>query len=195
MFRKIILIGLCLLAFESYAQDSKLNIELCYPLSIDKNFVGENYNGIIDLGLRYRFLELNVVNIGGSFNIGYLKNSKDARNQPFDVNLYTLQPRFFAELNLPSIPKFRPSFGLGYSLFLFNVSNNQPIFDSNISSNIENQNKSGINMNSGLAYDITEKIIIQVQYDFVKIGIDDNVPNITYNTNINIIKIGLGYRF
>lgn len=193
MPRKIILLVLCLISFESYAQNSKFNIELSYPLPIDDNFLGSNYNGITDLGLRFRFLELDAISIGGSLNIGYFKNSKSDRVQPFDVNLFTIQPRVFAELNLSTIPKFHPSVGLGYSILNYRIANNQPVLNQNVSN--ENMNESGFNINAGVAYDISDKIIIIVQYDFVKITLDDNVPDITENTNINIFKIGLGYRF
>lgn len=193
MLQKFVLSMLCLLSFEGYSQDSKISIELSYPVTIDNNFIGENYNGIIDLGFKYRFLELNSVNIGGSLNVGYLKNSKKAHNQPFDVNLFTVQPKIFAELNLASIPKLHPSIGLGYSVLYFKVVHNATVFNSDVSTN--NQNESGLNINTGLAYDVTDKITIQAQYDFVKIGVDNEVPDIKNNTNINILKIGLGYRF
>lgn len=193
MLQKIIFLIICFVSTKNYSQDSKINIELSYPIPIDKNFVGKNFNGIVDLGLKFRFLEFNIVNIGGSLNTGYLKNSKSDRVQPFDVNLFTIQPRVFAELNLPSIPKFHPSIGLGYSIFMFKPVNNRTAFESNIST--ESINESGLNINTTLAYDITDEILVIVQYDFVKIGVDNDVPDITYNTNINILKIGLGYRF
>lgn len=193
MLQKVILLLIGLISIKGLAQDSKMSIELSYPLPIDNNFVGDNYNGIIDLGFKYRFLELNSISIGGSLNIGYLKNSKKAQNQPFDVNLYSVQPRIFAELNLESIPKIHPSIGLGYSLLYFKVVHNAAVFNSNISTN--NQNESGLNINAGLSYDLTDKFMIQAQYDFVNIGVDNDIPDITYNKNINILKIGLGYRF
>ena len=193
MLQKFVFFMVCLISLEGYSQDLKMSIELSYPLPIDKNFVGDNYNGIIDLGFKYRFLEFNNIKLGGSLNIGYLKNSKSGHNQPFDVNLYAVQPRIFAELNLASLTKFHPSIGLGYSLLYFKVVNNAAAFNSNVSTN--SQNESGLNINTGLAYDVTDKIMIQVQYDFIKVGVDNEVPDIKYNTNINCLKIGLGYRF
>ncbi|WP_282031870.1 outer membrane protein [Winogradskyella eximia] len=193
MLQKVILLLIGLISIKGLAQDSKMSVELSYPLPIDNNFVGDNYNGIIDLGFKYRFLEFNTIKIGGSLNIGYLKNSKKANNQPFTVNLYPIQPRVFAELTLPSIPKFHTSLGLGYSLLLFKVANNNVALNSNVSTDI--QNESGLNINTGVAYDVTEKLMIQAQYDFVNIGVDNDVPDIAYNKNINILKIGLGYRF
>ncbi|EPR72911.1 hypothetical protein ADIWIN_1999 [Winogradskyella psychrotolerans RS-3] len=193
MFQKIALFLLCIVSIEGYSQESKFNIELSYPLTIDNNFVGKNYNGVIDIGLRFRFLELNTIYIGGSLHTGYLNNSKSERFQPIDVNLFTIQPRIFAELNLPNLPKLHPSLGVGYSMFVFKPVNNQPSLSPNTT--YKSESESGVNINIGVAYDISNKILIQLQYDFVKIGVADDVPNITYNSNINILKIGLGYRF
>ena len=192
--RSIYIFLLIFSTFNSFSQDSKSTIELSYPIAIDDNFIGDNYNGIIDAGFKFRLANLNLINLGGSINVGYYKNSKSERVQPINVNLYTIQPRLFAELNLDNLPKLHPSVGIGYSIFLFKAKSN-----SNINGDIDIPNEtldeSGLNFNLGLAYDITDTIIIQVQYDFIKINIDDNIPDIKYNTNINILKIGLGYRF
>lgn len=188
-----ILVLLCCASL-SYTQNQKFNVALNYPVTIDKNFVGQSNNGIIDIGLKYRCANFKAITVGGSVNVGYLKNTKEDAPQIADINAYTLQPRIFAELNLDKLPKLHPSAGIGYSMFIFNAKlNNEAlaILDD------ENQNSKefGINLNLGIAYDITQKLMAQVQYDFVKINIDDTVPNIDYNRNINIIKIGLGYRF
>ena len=56
---------------------------------------------------------------------------------------------------------------------------------------------SGFNFNFGLSYDITTKYFVQVQYDFIKLGNDNGLPGIpaiSFNTNVNIWKFGLGYR-
>ena len=53
---------------------------------------------------------------------------------------------------------------------------------------------SGFNFNFGLSYDITTKYFVQVQYDFIKLGNDNDLPAISFNTNVNIWKFGLGYR-
>ena len=52
--------------------------------------------------------------------------------------------------------------------------------------------ESGVNLNLSLSYDITENFFLNAQYDFVKIGVDNDIPDTKYNTNI--LKIGLGLR-
>ncbi len=53
---------------------------------------------------------------------------------------------------------------------------------------------SGINANFGVAYDITTKIFIGIQYDYVKLNVAEETLNTTFNTNVNLLKIGLGFR-
>ena len=136
----------------------------------------------------------NFLNIGASLNAGILKNSKEDRVQPFDVTTFVIQPRIFAELDSESLTKFHPSIGLGYTFMSFNTSGIDILNPDNPNSSSSSQTESGINLILGVAYDITKKLFTQVQYDFIKIGVDNEVPDTKYNRNINILKIGLGYR-
>ncbi len=192
MKQKFLLTLLLIFSIKSFSQDSKFSLELNYPIPIDNNFVGENYNGIIDIGADYRIANLNLVNIGISLNGGVLMNNSNQNNsfQNFKVTSYVIQPRIFGELDLESIDKFHPTVGLGYTIMVFNASGTYNGFDVSDASDTQ----SGFNFNFGLAYDITEKLFVQAQYDFVKLGVDNDVPDIKFNTNVNILKIGLGYR-
>jgi opacity protein-like surface antigen len=192
MKQKFLLTLLLIFSIKSFSQDSKFSLELNYPIPIDNNFVGENYNGIIDIGADYRFANLNPVNIGISLNGGVLVNNSNQNNgfQNFKVTSYVIQPRIFGELDLESMDKFHPTVGLGYTIMVFNASGTNNGFDVSDASDTQ----SGFNFNFGLAYDITEKLFVQAQYDFIKLGVDSDVPDIKFNTNVNILKIGLGYR-
>ncbi len=192
MKQKLLLTLLLIFASKSFSQESKFSIELNYPIPIGNNFIEESYSGIIDIGVDYRFANLNPINVGISLNSGVLLNNSNLNNgfQNFKVTSYVIQPRLFGELNLESIRKLHPSIGIGYTFMVFKSSGMNNGFD--ISD--ENYSLSGFNFNFGLSYDVTEKLFTQVQYDFVKLGVDDGVPDIKYNTNINILKIGLGYR-
>jgi|SRR5690554_7671051 len=192
MKQKLLLTLLLIFTIKTFSQDSKFSLEANFPIPIGDNFLGENYGGIIDIGAKYRFSELKILNIGASINGGFLKNSKADSNNMFDVNVYPIQPRIFAELNIESLSKLHPQIGLGYSFLIFKAKSNgiNPDF---LESNID-RTEDGINLNFGLSYDITNKLFLQAQYDFVKIGVDNDVPDIKYNTNINILKFGLGFR-
>ena len=192
MKQKLLLTFFLIFTIKSFSQDSKLSIELSYPIPIDNNFIGENYSGIIDVGVDYRITNLNPVSIGISLNGGVLVNNSNQNNgfQDFKVTSYVIQPRLFGELDLESLDKFHPSVGLGYTIMVFDASGTNNGFDVSDASDSQN----GFNFNFGLAYDITEKLFVQAQYDFVKLGAENDVPDIKFNTNVNILKIGLGYR-
>jgi opacity protein-like surface antigen len=192
MKQKLLLTLFLIFTIKTFSQDYKFSLEANFPIPVGDNFLGENYGGIIDIGAKYRFTELKIVNIGASINGGFLKNSKADNNNMFDVNVYPIQPRIFAELNIESLSKLHPQIGLGYSFLIFKAKSNgiNPDF---LESNID-RTEDGINLNFGLSYDITNKLFLQAQYDFVKIGVDNDVPDIKYNTNINILKLGLGFR-
>ena len=117
MKQNFLLTLLLIFSIKSFSQDSKFSLELNYPIPIDNNFVGENYNGIIDIGADYRFANLNPVNIGISLNGGVLVNNSNQNNgfQNFKVTSYVIQPRIFGELDLESMDKFHPTVGLGYT--------------------------------------------------------------------------------
>jgi len=183
---------LLIFSIKLFSQDSKFSLELNYPIPIDNNFIGENYNGIIDIGADYRIANLNPVNLGISLNSGVLVNNSNQNNgfQNFKVTSYVIQPRIFGELDLESIDKLHPSVGLGYTIMVFDASGTNNGFDVSDASDTQ----SGFNFNFGLAYDVTEKLFVQAQYDFVKLGVDNDVPDTKFNTNVNILKIGLGYR-
>lgn len=183
---------LLIFTIKSFSQDSKFSLELNYPVPIDENFVGKNYSGIIDLGAKFRLAELNPLNLGVSLNSGILINDSRPNNefQDFKITAYLIQPRIFAELDIESVKSFHPSVGLGYTFIIFDAKGTQNGFDISDGS----QTQSGLNINLGIAYDINDKLFAQVQYDFVKISLENEIPDIKYNTNVNILKIGLGYR-
>ncbi len=170
------------------AQDQKLSVTLSYPLPIDKNFVGENYTGVIDLGLQYRFVDVEIVKIGASVNGSYLVFQDNPAPQTDKVNAYFVQPRIFGELLLPALKKFRPSLGLGYTFTSFKAK----ISGSGVSDFSESYG--GINVNLGFYFDITNRIFTHLHYDFVKVSREDGVPDVKENTNISQIKVGVGLR-
>jgi opacity protein-like surface antigen len=192
MKQTFLLVLILIFTIKSFSQDSKISLELHYPIPMDENFIGKNYTGILDLGAKFRFVDLNPINIGTSLNSGVLVNNSNPNNgfQDFKVTSYVIQPRIFSELDLDTVKKLHPAIGIGYTFIIFDASGTNNGFDVSGAS----ETLSGFNVNFGVAYDITDQIYAQVQYDFVKIAVDKNIPDVTYNTNINILKIGLGYR-
>lgn len=190
--KQFLLLALLLtFSIKGLSQDSKFSIEANYPITIDSNFVGEAY-GIIDLGLKYRFIELNPVKIGASLNGSVLVDNSNQNEgaRDFQRTVYIIQPKVFGEFNIPTLEKLRPFLGLGYTFMNFQISgtlNGMDVSD-------ESDTLSGFGFNFGLAYDISNKVFVQVQYDFTKVNVDDDIPDVTFNTNVNLLKIGVGLR-
>lgn len=183
------------LALNLNAQESKFDIEANFPIAIGDNFFGDNYNAIVDLGINYRILQKEVVNLGVSANFGFFKNTKSGAtdlNQLLDVKIFPIQPRLFAEFNIANLEKLHPQIGIGYSIIIYKAkwADNQ---EAESPPNY-NDSESGFNFNLGIAYDLSEKFFLQAQYDYVKIEVENGVPDISYNTNINILKFGIGLR-
>ena len=191
MKQKILLILLLIFTIKSFSQDSRFSIEANYPFTIDDNFLGKDSYGIVDLGVKYRFAKFNPVQIGISLNGGVLIDNSNQNNSPQDflITTYIIQPKIFAELSIESIEKLHPFLGLGYTFMSFQLSGSNNGMD--VSD--ESDNMSGLGLNLGLAYDISNKVFIQVQYDFTKLNVDD-APEIKYNTNVNLLKIGVGLK-
>ena len=187
-----LLLALLIFSIKSFSQDSKLSVEMNFPIPIDQNFIGKSYNGIIDIGAKYRFAEINKINIGASINGGILVNNTNENNgfQDFKVTSYLIQPKVFAELKIESISKFHPFAGFGYTFMIFDASGTNNGFDVSDSSGTQ----SGINANFGIAYDITNRIFAEIQYDYVKLKADNEAPNTKFNTSVNLLKVGLGFR-
>lgn len=177
-----------------WAQDSHVSLELSYPLPVDANFVGRNYNGIANLGGKYTFAEIGFLDLGASLDLGAFTNAKDLRVQGFNVFAVFIQPRVFAALDTESLRRFHPAVGMGYSVLIFHAARNE-FTDPNFPEAVDTtQTNDGINLNASLAYDVSERIYLQVQYDFLKVSYEGNLPDLKYNRNINLFKIGLGYR-
>jgi len=180
---------LIFLSFYSFCQNSKLSVEINYPIPFDNNFIADNYKSIIDVGAKYRFINSRVINIGISFNAGilYFENTK-SYIQDYKVTNYMLQPKIFGEFNLK---KFKPFLGLGYTSMIFDYNGNNNEFEINGKSDTQ----SGIDFNVGFKYNVLKNVFVQVQYDYIILDVGEEIPRTKYNTNVNIFKIGMGYNF
>lgn len=60
---------LYLVSITTLAQDKKWSVEANYPISIAGD-LGNDNPGVIDIGIKYRFLDLKAGKIGAGFNTG-----------------------------------------------------------------------------------------------------------------------------
>lgn len=192
MKQNLLLTLLFILSIKSFSQVSKLSLEMHYPLTMGQNFISKNYDGIIDVGGKFRFSELKNINIGVSLNGGILSNNTNdnSADQDFRVKSYLIQPKIFSEFKIESVPKIHPFIGIGYTFMVFKATGTNNGFDVSASNSAE----SGINANFGVSYDITSKIFLDLQFDYVKLNVGNEVPNTAFNTNVNLLKVGLGFR-
>jgi opacity protein-like surface antigen len=58
----------------------------------------------------------------------------------------------------------------------------------------QNRSDDGLNLNVAIAYDLTDALFVQVQYDYIRLSARNSIDS-SYNKNVNIIKLGFGYRF
>ncbi|MBU2997659.1 outer membrane beta-barrel protein [Cellulophaga baltica] len=188
-------ISMFLIATSLCAQDQKWSIEANYPISVGED-LGNDVPGIIDLGLKYRFVDLNIVKLGASINAGVLNGnvgSGDFDNSiDFDETDWLIQPRVFTDITIPTLSKLHPSVGLGYTFIesKFDGSSFGESFDNT-------ESFGGLNINLGLSYDIINRIFVQVQYDYVRSNYDYEVNDVEYENdqNLGFLKLGVGFRF
>ncbi|WP_418264078.1 hypothetical protein [Flavobacterium faecale] len=51
-----------------------------------------------------------------------------------------------------------------------------------------------LNVNLGIAYDISTKVFATAQYNFTKLNTKDGIPNTPFNTNVSLVKTGISLR-
>ncbi len=192
---KLFFVFLFLISFKIFAQDQKWSVEVNYPISVGVDLSNDN-PGIADLGVKYRFLDLNVVKIGVGLNVGAFHDRISSFDNPtggiervnFKETNWLFQPKVFAEFQIPGVSKLRPSMGLGYALVRSNFDG--ALLNENFS---VRESDGGLNLNIGLSYDLTKNLFFQAQYDYVRYNIRNE--NISRNDNLGFLKLGIGFRF
>ncbi|AGC76267.1 outer membrane protein [Nonlabens dokdonensis] len=192
MLKNVFLSVMMMTCFLSFGQQSNFSLEANFPYTFGDNFVDEGYNGVADLGLKYRFAEYNALDLGASLNVGaFLRDDTRFDNSPeANGNAVIFQPRVYASFKVAGYPQWHPMIGLGYSIFAFHIED-QNFAGADFQ---ENSSDDGINLNLAIAYDIYDEFYVQLQYDYVRLSARD-VRKTPYNQNVNILKVGIGYRF
>jgi opacity protein-like surface antigen len=162
--------------------------------------------GVIDVGLKYRFVDLKIARLGVGLNAGYYNfkyvyngdngfydfDDIDIDFNDFDIKEkdYFIQPKIFADFNIPAVPKLVPSVGIGYSTVIVDISSN---FQGESTESSETYG--GINFNIGLSYDILANFFVQAQYDLIPLKFENESIGYEENVNVGTVKIGVGIRF
>lgn len=170
-----------------YAQDYKWSVEVNYPISVGDK-LGNDDTGIIDVGVKYRFLDLNLVKIGVGANVGLFRDNIVIGFLPetynFDETDWLIQPKIFAEFKVPTLEKWSPSIGLGYTFVETRLKDNLDI------GNVGGSYSTGdLNLSLGLSYDISKRFFAQAQYDYMK------QKTKFEKRNQGFLKFGFGFKF
>ena len=194
MKQKLLIAFLFLISIQAFAQDQKWSVEASYPVIGDSNYLYE-YEGVIDLGVAYRFQKLGIFQVGLGLNASLLENSATSLQRVNTENrILFIQPRLFTELLLK---KFRPSFGIGYSLIKEHIDEE---FGNGNSFDYEDL-RGGLNLNLCITYDLTKSFYLKAQYDLTDVVINDKFQFETTTISnkskeyISQYKFGLGFRF
>ena len=190
-----------LISTQIFAQDKKWSIEANYPLQAGNDIISEKSNGLIDFGLKYRFADLGLVKLGAGFNAGLFTESDNSIvtldnmtnvNSNYDSKNYILQPKVFAEFHIPAVERLKPFVGLGYSVVVFDV-----FFDDGVRGTVidDTSTNGGINLNAGLSFDITKRLFIQGQYDYINLRVKNASTGQKGTIDSGFLKFGLGFRF
>lgn len=206
MKKVILAFFLVFASFIVHAQDQKWSIEANYPLILSNNTTPIDLNGVLDLGIKYRFVELGAFKLGASVNAAFLKNydnftygSDQGNNVEFDYKAkqFLFQPKIFAEVAIPGLAKLKPQIGLGYAI----VVDDSYLKDGGGVQVDESNTDGGLNLNLGISYDLSSRFFIQVQYDYLNINRkgENTRNNQTFAYNFNektgFLKAGVGFRF
>lgn len=187
------------------AQERQWSVEANYPLNLTNGAGVGELNGVLDIGLKYRFKYVGPVSLGVGINTSFLKNHDNFTygsgegQAEFDYkrkNVW-IQPTIFGEMAIPGIQKLKPWLGLGYSI----VADDLNYKDGDRVDHDNTISDGGFNFNIGVSYDLTEKFFISLQYDYLNIrrkGVSDfegQSLEYDYNEDASIIKAGVGFRF
>lgn len=192
MRQNLFFIVLFLIFVKTHSQNSDFSVDVHYPVPIDNNFIGENFQGIVGLGVDYPFLEFDPIKVGISLNGGLLSEKDDGGQANIGASLKILQPTTFVELNLTPNGKVRPFIGIGYS-FLFFKGESRPTFDSPEATTVSFTEK-GFNINGGFTFNFMNRFFVKAQYDYIYLAPGETL-DIKFNTRVNIFKGGFGLRF
>ena len=187
-------VSIAVLCTICYGQDQRWSATISYPIPIDQNFIGQNYTGFIDLGMRYSIVNYTYLSIASSFNASLFSNNDNldiTSISNFKAIMYYLEPKLSAVATVPSLELVHPYFGLGYSFLLFKISG----INQDLGIIEDGETLTGFSFNAGFKIDVSNRVFLILDYDFTKVKQENLVPDTRYNRNINVIKLGTGIRF
>lgn len=186
------LTALLICGLKTSAQNEKFSVEVNYPLVLSNGSLKSN--GIIDASLKFRFKETNTLHLGAGYIFDYVEASQNVYNNNIKRDYFFHHLNLFTELKLDTAKRFRPFFGIGYTL-LSGTNEYVHIDNGFLSVKNENMTNSGFNFNIGLSYDLLKRFFVQAYFHYIRVFNESPFEDDKIGINYNQIKIGLGYRF
>jgi outer membrane protein W len=106
---------------------------------------------------------------------------------------YIVQPKVITEFKLKN-SKIHPYATLGWSFMTFVAEGNTSSLDGEQTKIDDSNNQGGINLTSGALFDVSKRVFINFQFDFTNLNKKGNIPNTSYNTQVLLLKAGVGFR-
>ncbi len=186
------LLLLILVSLTTYAQDKKFSIEVNYPLAISNGI--ENFTGIADASIKYRFTEGELFKYGASFTFDYLKAKYPFNNQDLGRDYFFYHVNGFAEMTIPSAEKIHPFVSAGFTYVSYEYEYFRG-FDGFTTIETIKEKDPGFNLKLGIQYDFTSSLFIQSYFHYIRSFNKNEFFDETIGVNYNQVKFGLGYRF
>lgn len=186
--KQVLIIFVFLTSNAAFSQSGKIGFELNYPHPVGGNFIADNYKGIADIALKYQIANLEFIRIDAAINTTMLKDKSglyDSLGQVIHVNVMQFQPEICAAFKLKTLDKIQPTIGIGYAFVLYKVKENSSA----------NSTEKGLAITTGINYYFNENFNIHLKYNFMKLMTSEGIPDTSYNTQIGLTKIGVGFRF
>lgn len=176
--------------FNTFSQETGLSTTVSYPITVGDNFLKE-YTGFVDVGVQYRFWDLEVVNLGISVNASFV-GIPNPENEGEEFRGMLIHPTLFGEFPLGRNGEFKPIAGIGYGANRFVSTRN----DNGFGDVTFKRTWEGIVLTVGASYDVSQRLFVIALFDWAEINRSTiTVSDDSYDNRGNIIKIGLGYRF
>lgn len=170
------------LSFKAISQDKNWSVEFNYPLIISSQ--KGNLTGVIDGGLKFRFVRMKSSQIGLSFSYDYVIGESGYYNNALDNSFFHIN--LFQEITFPALKPANIYVSLGYTSIL-----NRIIYNSGyIKSDIFN----GFNSKVGLVFDLNKKLFLQTNYQYIMFT-SPGKYDVIEASDRSFLKLGIGYRF
>ena len=195
IMKKILLFVLLSFSFcfsqKQTLMDKKFAVELHYLGNFrNKNFISDNYNGILGVDFRYKLAHTEIIDFNGGLTLDYFQGRTAANSiNNFDFSdMLAINPNGNVVFNIKNT-NFKPFASLGFTFLrlkykpvtrLIQLNSNDPAFSN---TPIFTENSTSLTIGAGFIYNFTDTYFFQTSYKYI--------PEKS-NVNVHLINVGFG---